>query len=304
MITVLAGANGFARTTKLRELKQTFAREFGQENIEQIDGEKLEKEQLPNLLQGGSLFSANRMVIIRTLSANKEVSEAFLDYLDKTSDDTKTILVEGPLDKRTAFYKTLKKQTDFIECEEPKEPELMKWVSEYAQNQQGEIGHGEARLLVEFVGLDQERLAQEIEKLVAYEPKITRQNIENLVEKRPQNTVFELLDAVLSGNKKRAQELLKNLESAFEDPYQIANLLIWQVQVLAVVKSAANTSDAEIAKDTKLSPFVISKTKRLAANIDQKTLREIVKITADMDIEIKLSKAEPWRVLEHAILSL
>lgn len=304
MIRVLSGKNSFLKLQKLKELKADFAKKYGKENIENISGDSLEKEQLPSLLQGSSLFSANRMVVIKNLSENKELSEAFLGYVKKTSDDIAVILVEGQLDKRTDFYKNLKKETEFLEFDEPRDFELIKWASEYAKEQGAELGSSEARLLVEAVGLNQERLSHEIEKLMAYEPRITRQTIEELVEKRPQNTIFELLDVVLANNKKRAQELLKNLEQAYEDPFQTANLLIWQVQVLAVVKSAGNRSDSEIAKDTKFAPFVISKTKRLAGSIDQKKLREIVQKTAEMDLEIKLSKASPWRVLEHTILSL
>lgn len=303
MITSLVGPNAFLKLKKLKELKSAFAEKYGLDNIENVNGEALEKEQLPNLLQGGSLFSANRMVVIKNLSGNKDTSEALLNFVDKIPEDISVILVEGSLDKRTVYYKGLKKSTDFNEFEEPKEPELSRWVAEYVKAQSGEIAVSDARLLVDYVGENQERLANEIEKLVAYEPKITKETIEELVERRPQNTVFELLDAVLGGNKKRAQELLKKLEQAYEDPFQIANLLIWQIQVLAIVKSAGERADSEIAKDTKFNPFVISKTKRLARNINRNELRGIIQKTADMDLQIKLSKAEPWHVIEHTILS-
>lgn len=303
MITSLVGPNAFLKLKKFKELKSAFAEKYGLDNIENVNGETLEKEQLPNLLQGGSLFSANRMVVIKSLSGNKDASEALLNFVDKIPEDISVILVEGSLDKRTVFYKGLKNSTDFNEFEEPKEPELSRWVAEYVKAQSGEIAASDARLLVDYVGENQERLANEIEKLVAYEPKITRETIEELVERRPQNTVFELLDAVLGGNKKRAQELLKKLEQAYEDPFQIANLLIWQIQVLAIVKSAGERADSEIAIDSKFNPFVISKTKRLARNINRNELREIIQKTADMDLQIKLSKAEPWHVIEHTILS-
>lgn len=304
MITVLNGSNAFLRQRKLKQMKEEFAEKYGSENIERISGHGLEKEQLPNLIQGGSLFSSNRMVVIRSLSVNKEVADAFLDYLEKTPEEVRVILVEDQLDKRTALYKTLKKQTDFHELEELKEPELIRWASEYAKSLSGNLGDREARMLLEFVGTDQERLAHEIEKLISYEPEISTKCIEELVERRPQSTVFQLLEYALSGQQKKASETLKSLEKAFEDPFQIANLLIWQVQVLAVVKSAGSRSDSEIAKDAKLNPYVVSKTKRLARETDKAKLNNIINQCAELDISLKSSGGSPWRLLEHTILSL
>jgi len=304
MIMVLTGSNTFLRQQKLKQLKDEFAQKHGADNIERVSGQELEKEQLPNLLQGGSLFSSNRMVIIRSLSENKEIAEAFLDYLEKTPEEVQVILVEDQLDKRTALYKALKKQTDFHEFEELKEPELIKWATEYAKSLNGNLRNREARMLLEFVGTDQERLAHEIEKLIAYEPEISTKSIEELVERRPQSTVFQLLEYALSGQQNKANETLQNLEKAFEDPFQIANLLIWQVQALAVVKSAGLRSDSEIAKEARLNPYVVSKTKRLARETDKAKLNNIINQCAELDISLKSSGGSPWRLLEHTILSL
>ena len=303
MIVTLTGTNVFLRSKKLAELRAEFGEKYGFENIERVGGESLAVADLPSLLQGGSLFSSNRMILVRDLSQNKEVAEKFVDYLEKTPEEIQVVLIEGQIDKRTAFYKALKKSTDFYEFTEPKEFELTKWMGEYAVESGGQLGNSEARLLLEYVGVDQQRLASEIEKLVAYEPQISTDNIKLLVDKRPQSTVFQLLEYALSGRKNKAQEILNDLEKGFEDPYQIANLLIWQVQVLAVVKSAGTRSDSEIAKDTKFNPYVISKTKRLASSIDRNSLLQIINLCADLDMSLKSNTSSPWRLLEHTILS-
>ncbi len=303
MIVTLTGSNAFLRSKKLAELRERFGKKYGFENIERIGGESLAVADLPSLLQGGSLFSSNRMIVVRDISQNKEVAEKFIDYLEKTPEEILVVLIEGQIDKRTAFYKALKKSTDFHEFIEPKEFELTKWMGEYAVESGGQIGSSEARLLLEYVGVDQQRLASEIEKLVAYEPKITTDNIKLLIDKRPQATVFQLLEHALSNRKNQAQKILEDLEKGFEDPYQIANLLIWQVQVLAVVKSAGARSDSEIAKDTKFNPYVISKSKHLASSIDHKSLLKIINLCADLGLTLKSSASSPWRLLEHTIIS-
>jgi DNA polymerase-3 subunit delta len=304
MITVLTGNNSFLRGKKLTQLKGAFSEKYGKENIERVAGEDLEVAQLPSLLQGGTLFSSNRMVIIRDLSKNKETSEKFIEYLEKVPEEVSVVLIEGQLDKRTSLYKTLKKSTDFQECIEPSDNDLLKWVTEYTKEQGGEIDQTTARKLIEYVGVDQQRLVGEVEKLVAFNPKVTSSSVEELVEKRPQSTAFQLLDLVLSDQKEKALGVLDNLERAFEDPYQIANLLIWQVQVLAVVKSAGSRPDSEIARETKLNPYVISKTKSLARRIDTQKLNKIIELSTQLDIDLKSTNAKPWRLVEHTILAI
>ena len=304
MITTLTGNNSFLRSSKLTRLKNEFSKQYGKENIERISGETLETAELPSLLQGGSLFSSNRMVIIRDVSKNKELAEKLVDYFEKVPEEVSLILVENQLDKRTSLYKTLKKATDFQECIEPSDSDLLKWIVQYTNDFGGEINQSLARKLLDYVGVDQQRLVGEIEKLVSYSAKITSESVDELVEKRPQSTAFQLLDLVLSAQKEKALNVLDNLERAFEDPYQIANLLIWQVQVLAVVKSAGARPDSQISKETKLNPYVISKTKSLARRIDTKKLNKIIELSAQLDIELKSTNAKPWRLVEHTILAI
>jgi DNA polymerase-3 subunit delta len=304
MIVTLTGSNGFLKKQKLAKLKKEFSDKYGAENIERIDGVKLETSQLPSLLTGASLFSSNRMVIIRDLSENKDVAEAFLGLLTSVPDEVSVILLESSLDKRTNYYKSLKKQTEFLEMAEPSEIELKKWLVDYVVKMGGSISPGDADTLIDYVGADQQRLAGEVEKLILYQPKLDGAVIEKLVERRPQSTTFQLLDIVYSGEKNRALAVLENLEKAYEDPFLIANLLIWQIQVMAAVKSAGSRPDSEIAKDTKFNPYVISKTKRLVSRLSDAQIRDLVTKTAELDLTIKLSKAQPWRVLEQYIISL
>lgn len=304
MIITLAGNNSFTRGKKLADLRNSFAREYGAENIEVVNAEDLELNQLPTLLQGASLFSAHRMVIVKDLSASKEVAEKFSELIGNINEDITVVVIESQPDKRTSLYKTLKSKTEFYEFNEPKEYDLLKWIEECAKEKKGMISSRDAQMLLDYVGIDQQRLAGEIEKLVNFQPNITPDTIEKLVERRAQSTVFQLLDYVITGDKKKSMTTLENLEKAFEDPFQITNLLIWQIQALAVVNSAGNRSDSEIAKETKLNPYVVTKTKGLARRVDAQSLNKIINKVAELDLALKTSAGKPWRLLEYTILSL
>lgn len=306
MITVLSGVNQYAISVKLAHVKSDFIKENGTAGLENYNGSQLELGSMAALLGGATLFATNRLVVIKDLSLNKPVAEQLIAMLDKIPKEVHVVLVELQLDKRTVFYKTLKKQVEFLEIGELEEPALAKWVSEYVSEGSGKIDSRTVRLLIESVGVSQLRLSNELDKLLAFNPEITADTISRLIEKRPEDTVFQLLDSALSSDRnqhKQAMRILDNLESAHEDPFQVANMLIWQTHILAVVQSAGNRPDSEIAKAAKINPFVVRKTKTLVTRLSRDKINQIINAVADLDTILKSSSVSPWRVLEQTILS-
>lgn len=303
MITVLSGGNAHAVREKLSQIKQEFIAQHGEGGVEVISGERLEPDTFGSLLGGATLFASHRLVIIKNLSQNKEAAERLLSMYKNVPEETQVVLVEGVLDKRTAFYKTLKKEASFHEFAELDERAAITWVSDLVQQEGGKIGDSDTRLLVQYAGTDQSRLTNEIAKLLAYDHTITKDSIEQLVEKNPEETVFQLLEYALSGQPVQAVKILEGLERAHEDPFQAANMLIWQTHILAVVASAGETSDGEIARSAKINPFVVKKTRGLARGLSSKQLSRIIDTTAELDVKLKTTSAEPWRLLEQTLLS-
>lgn len=304
MITVLSGSNSYALREMLAQVKQAFIDEYGAQGVEVITGEQLEPDRLGSLLGGATLFAANRLVIIKNLSENKPAAEKLLDLYKNIPNETHAVLVEGVMDKRTVLYKTLKKEADFHEFAELDEPAAVQWVQELVQKEGGTINSSDARLLVRSAGTDQSRLAHEVAKLVAYGSTVTAVSIEQLVEKNPEETVFQLLEYALGGKPARAIEVLEGLERAHEDPFQAANMLIWQTNILAVVAGAGEASDGQIAKEAKVNPFVVKKTRGLARRLSRQQLGSMLDAVAELDVRLKSTAADPWRALEHTVLAL
>lgn len=244
------------------------------------------------------------MVVLKNITESKEITESLTDLIPQVSEDVTVIIVEPQLDKRTVFYKALKKHTDFKEFVDLPERQLTDWISEQVSEQKGTISSSDATLLAQYCAGDQTRLEHEIQKLVAYEPKISKETIELLVEKTPQDTIFQLLEQALGRNVTAALNTLKELERAHEDPFQIASMLIWQTHILTVVWSSGTHADGEVAKDHKINPYVVSKTRRLASRMDQPTIRRVVDRVAEMDVTLKSNSGDHWRVLERTVIAL
>ena len=304
MVYTLTGANSFELGSFLSQLKSDFVSKYGNDGIENYSGEQLNPEIITNAFGGVSLFSTDRLVVIRGLVEAKEVTDLLINQIKTVSDDVTVVLIEPNLDKRTSLYKTLKEETQFKEFGNLQESELVSWIQSEVKTSDGEIDSANTRLLYEYCGPDQMRLSNEIQKLLSYDPNITKESIELLVERNPRDTIFELLELAMSGQSERAVGKLLALEAVHEDPFQIASMLIWQTHILAVVQTANGLHESEISKIHKINPYVVSKSKRLVSRSNTSKLKRIVNTVANLDLTLKSNAYDPWRVLEQTLFSM
>lgn len=303
MIYFLYGPNRYAIKTELHHLKAAFEQKFGTAGIEKKSGDDIAPGQLGEILQGASLFSAERLIILDNPGQQKALWEALLDWLPKVPDEVQLVIIEEQPDKRTKTFKELNKVARVIEAKELDEPSTRKWAQTYTQKHKATISPSDIAFLIERVGLDQTRLASELDKLFLHQ-QIDRELITELTEPTPQTTAFELLDAVLGRQGSRAQQILTELRGS-EDPYRLFGLFASQIHALALVVAAGpHISSQQIAKEGGLHPFVVSKISRSAKGTSWQDVKEIIAITAELDDQLKGSSADPWLLLETALMRI
>ena len=298
MITFLTGENTFEIEQKIAQIIDDFGGV-----AERIDGSELDIKQLPDLLMSATLFADKRLVIIKNLSENKAIWANFADWLPRISDDIEVVLVDSKPDKRTVTYKELKKSARVIECEpwsERDELKAVKWVSEQAEKMGLKLNTKSAQLIVRRAGVDQWSLFHTLEKLVLISD-ITDETIESVVDIHPSENVFNLFDAALAGNRQKVVQMLRTLELT-EDPYRLFALLSGQAFQLASV-AVSEPSDT-VAKDLGVSPYAISKLTSTAKKLGRNGARKVVATFAEADDDMKLSRAEPWLLIERALMQL
>jgi len=304
MIVTLTGVNGFLLRHELQGLVGDFLREHGDMGLERLDGQEAEFERLQESLQSLPFLSSKKLVVLREPSANKKFTEHAEKLLGEVPETTDVILVEPKLDKRLAYYKYLKKHTDFREFAELDANSLSRWLVEQAKERGGKLSPADARYLVERIGENQQSLAHELDKLLLYEPNITRQTIELLADKTPQSTIFELLEAAFAGHTKKALELYQEQRAQKVEPQQIIAMLAWQLHVLAVIKMAGDRSPDTIAKDARLSPFVVRKSSSIASRLSVEQLKQLVADLLTIDARLKRESLDADEALQNYLLSL
>jgi len=304
MIVTITGANDFARQQALRKLVANFIAEHGDMAVERLDGEEIAADRLRASVESLPFLSVRKLVVLREPSKQKAFVEKIGDILAAVAESTDLIIIEPKLDKRSAYYKTLQKQTDFRDFPELEGSNLINWATTYATEQGGTLQAADARFLVDRLGANQRLLQSEIDKLVHMSPKITRAVIELHTEPTPQSTVFELLDAAFSGNPARALALYREQRALKVEPLAIMAMLVWQMHIVTVVKAAgARTSDA-IAKEAKMSPFVVKKSQQIAKKLTGPAIKTLVRDLLELDIRLKTTPIDADEALEHYLLKI
>lgn len=298
MITLFCGDNTFETTRAVEAIVGRFSG-----TAERIDGSSLELKQLPDLLMGATLFAEKRLVIIKNLSENKAVWATFSDWLPRLSDDIELVLIDAKPDKRTTSYKELKKLatiTELNQWTDRDENRAEKWVLDEAKRQAITIDMQSVQFLVRRVGLDQWQLFHALEKL-GLSGAVTREVIEATIDANPVENVFNLFDAALRGNGRQVVDMIRTLELS-EDPYRLFALLSSQVFQLATVV-ASGPSDV-VAKDFGVHPYAVSKLVASAKRHGMRGIRHIICSFAEADDDMKLSRAEPWLLIERTLMKV
>jgi len=298
MITLLVGENSFEIQRTLDDIISGF-----DGNVEKIEGSELQVSQLPDIFMGVSLFADKRLVVIRNLSENKSVWPVLDDWLTKISDDIHVVLVEPKPDKRTSTYKSLQKNADvyeFLEWSDRDVTAAEKWVAAEADKLGVDMNKKLIQTLVQWVGVDQWQLFHALEKLLLTDD-ISVESIKNTIDPNPVENVFNLFETALRGDTKTLNQIMKTLEKT-EDVYRLTALLSSQAFQLLVVASAGKSDN--VAKDFAIHPYVVSKLSPIAKRLGKSDASKIISIFTELDDDMKLSRAEPWLLVERALIKV
>ncbi|HET9173984.1 MAG TPA: DNA polymerase III subunit delta [Candidatus Saccharimonadales bacterium] len=304
MITTLTGDNSWALQQELNAIVSGFIASHGELAVERIDGEEADFVHIQESLTSLPFLVSKKLVVLRIPSANKKFVDEIEALLNDSTETTEVVIVEPKLDKRLNYYKYLKKNTEFKEFLQLDFNGLSRWLIQSAKKQGGTITSNDARYLLERIGPNQQLLANELEKLLLHDTKISRQSIDLLTEPTPQSTVFQLLEAAFAGNAKRTLQLYHEQRQLKVEPLQIVAMLTWQLHVLAVIKTAADRTPAQIAKEAHLSPYVVQKSIGIARHMTIAELKKHIENLLTIDVRSKRDGIDIDEALQHYLLTL
>lgn len=301
MITTLLGKNSYMLLEKKQQIIDAFNFEVGSLGVEKYDSET-DTQVIYDALNNLPFLVTKKLVVIDEPSLNKELSDKLPDWL-KENEQINALIVEPNIDKRTAWYKYLIQNSTVMSCDALDEHNTRLWVKDFVKKHEASITDGAVNLLLKNVGLDQQQLANEIDKLRNYNPTITEDSVKLLVDPMPQETIFSLLEALTNGDKNRTIKLYETLRLSGIEANEILAMIGWQIHKVLLVKASLSANQGESG----LHPFVVQKNTKLAKKLSMKELEKLVTLVADAELSIKkngLSSSSVVSVLIFKILEL
>lgn len=285
-------------------MTQAFVKEYGELAVEKFDAEEADAKALIEGLQSLPFLSSKKMVVVRNGSLNKEFAEAAEQIISSISDTTDAVFYESQIDKRTAYFKVLRSKTQLEEFSEMDARSLAQWLMDETKKSGGALSFVDGNYLVERLGPNQALLANELDKLLIYDSRVSRETIDLLTEPNPQSKVFDLLDAVFSGQKGRALKLYDEQRAQKVEPQAILSMIAWQLNIISIAKYSKNRDLAEVSRDSGVKDYPLRKARGLADKLSDKDLKKMVSEALDIDWRGKTTSLDIDEALKTYIISL
>ena len=304
MVRVFVGPNSYALKEAVKSAKDKFTEEYGDLALEVIDGEESSYERVLMSLESVPFLAEKKMLIIYGLGDIKEAADDMDKLISVVGEDDELIIIEPKPDKRSSYYKYLKKNTELTEFKEPDERELSNWLVKEAKDKGAKMSLADANYLIQRIGSGQEQAANELSKLIDYGRGISREIIDSLTEASPQTSVFNLLDSAFAGNAKKTMEIYDEQRTQGEEPIRILAMLVWQMHHVAMVESAGNRTDQEIMDVSGLKPFTLNKSRSIARKMGRQRIKEALSRLTELDKQLKSTSVDADDALKNLLVSI
>ena len=331
MIYLIHGADSFRSREKLNELIAEFEKkDKGRMNLEIFDAENINANKIKAASQSLGFFSAARMIVMKNLFSEGDIKtkEEIADYvleMNKKKREVDFVFYEGKeIGKKGAAggkeWSALVKKGTLFNFTPMSPAEINKWIIAKVAKEKNKITRDAASKLALFVGGDLWRLNAEIEKLVLLKmdfsgekkkeggAEINEQDVEELVKSDLPGNIFSTIDALARRDKKTALKLLAGHLEKGEAPIYLFTMFVYQFRNLLKVKDAMarkkTANPGVIAEETKLNPYVVSKTIAQANGFSYEYLKKVHKRFFKFDFLIKKGRLNAEAALELLIIEI
>ena len=301
-LILLTGPNNFMLQAERQRFIKDFAVSHGDLAIERFEAEEVEPAKVGEAINNLPFLVDSKLVVINRPSQARPLTDKLEVWLEELAAGINVLLIDPAPDKRTRWYKFITKTAKVMNFPALDESALKRWLKSYVGEQGVVIEPAAAEELIRLVGIDQQLLAMEIDKLLPLGRPIDKALINKLVDPLPRETIFELLEALMSKRLDRAGRILDQLRKSGTDAMEILALIGWQIQVLALVAAASEQPGS--SGGLGLHPFVVRKNQAVASRLGLKGVRRLADLTVQSELSVKKRGANAAAVLDVLIMKL
>lgn len=201
------------------------------------------------------MIAARRIVVVRDFEKIKDNDlEAVLGYLKRPAPSATMVFSTQALDQRRKISDALCKACTVVLMDHPPEAQIARWAEEYLKYLGCRIDKQALNELISLVGDSMNRMACEMDKLAAYSKAgmVDSNAVKELVPRAREHSNFELWDALIGRDQRRAMRLIGRLLDDGGEPVMIVGVLagLYRRMLLAKDMLAQRVSTQDISKAT------------------------------------------------------
>jgi len=312
------GNDEFAISRRLKDFESDFNDPTSADmNTARLDARTVSDNDLNNALNAMPFLAKRRLVLLANPSAkynNASSRKKFLEFIEKTPDTTRLVMYES-VEPRDAdkhwLVKWAEKNDKSVQAKAfmlPRLKDMAGWIVNETKNQGGKIEPRAAEMLKDMVGVDTRQAGMEIAKLLAYvnwARPVTSVDVEAVCIVTSQQSVFDFVDALSSGNGKSAQHLLHRLLES-EDPFSLWGMVVRQfrllIQAREILDGRGNKDD--VARALGVHPFVAEKTTQQAGRFSVESLEFVYRKLLTIDEGVKTGQVTLDLALDTLVVEL
>lgn len=248
-------------------------------NCTVFEGKDIDLVQVRDLAETLPFFSDYRLLILEDSGLFKSAND-LADYLPNMPETTIILFVEKEIDKRNRLYKYVTKTGHAVEMKPMTDHEMKLWITGLLQQEHKQMRENTAEYFLSLIDNHMLHVKNEIDKLIAYSgdrTEITKEDVDAIACVQVNGQIFQMMDAVASGNKKVTMKLYRDLLELRESPMAILYLLSRHFNVLLQIKALGQgAARNEIAKKVGIPPFSVGRYQAQSKHFSKEQLQEML----------------------------
>jgi len=314
MVIYIYGEDTFRSRQYLREQIERFkqTRDPQGYNVVFVDGKKSEPGKVLSEIISVPFLAEKRLVVVENIlsTSDKEMLAEIIERVkDKKIPETNIVIFWqgenlGKVKEIKEMDALLKKEKFAQEFALLVGAQLSGFINSETKKRGAKISNAAVNYLAQNVAGDMWFLNSLLDQLTAYagEKEIQIADVNLFLDEKVDDNAFNMVEAVVSGNKKQAYKLLQEQRRLGEDDFKIFGLIVWQFRILMQMRSLFeqqdNISSDLMAAQLGLHPFVVKKNLAIVKRFNKKQLTNIYDQLLGMDFKAKTGQGEMGLMLD------
>lgn len=303
-IYLIYGEEGKLREDATKKLADAILSDDG---VADSFGEDLDVGELINSANTLSFFGGLRLVKVKDSGVfSSAADDGLLEYFKAPNPSTVVIFNEKKVDKRNKLYKAISKTGYALECKKAKPKDVRDFVIRTSKANSKRFEKNALDLFTSNLDADLSMADNELEKLMTFtlgKEAIAPEDVDNIVTKKLDNRIFDLVDAVCQKRTAIALDIFSNMILLKESPVMILISLARQFRMILQYKFLSmHMGHQDIVKRLGAHPYAVSKVAACSKSFSSKALMEALTDCRDLMKSAFSGNIELERGIEILIL--